>query len=79
MVAKLEKSKELVKKIPLSRAEKEKEQSLIDLTQSICKRYNYQRKVHSETWIQIAGENRHLNSLDMTRIMDRSKLYERSP
>jgi hypothetical protein len=64
-------------KVPLSRADKEKEQSLIDLTQSICKWYNYQRKVHSDTWIQIAGENRHLNSLDMTRIMDRSKLYER--
>jgi hypothetical protein len=44
---------------------------------SICKWYNYQRKVHSDTWIQISGENRHLNSLDVTRIMDRSQFYGR--
>jgi hypothetical protein len=47
------------------------------LTQSICKWYNYQRKVHSDTWIQISGENRHLNSLDVTRIMDSSQFYGR--
>ena len=64
-------------KVPLSRADKEKEQSLIDLHNQYSKWYNYQRKVHSDTWIQISGENRHVNSLDVTRIMDRSKFYGR--
>ena len=64
-------------KVPLSRADKEKEQSLIDLHNQYSKWYNYQRKIQSDTWIQISGENRHLNSLDVTRIMDRSQFYGR--